>query len=123
MTLIGDFEIITDREIKQDVWVDWFIQHYPGGVDDPIYFVAKFVTKRVSLWIDREYAAFDISQINEPQSRCGLLCAGCCFKDSHGCGGLRRNRRPSVPWRVPDSRLRAGKRIYPLRAVPGHAMR
>ena len=87
VTLIGDFEIVTDRKTKQEVWVDWFINHYPGGADDPIYFVAKFVAKRVSLWLDREYAVFDISDIQKPQSRCGLLCAGCSYKESHGCGG------------------------------------
>ena len=87
VTLIGDFEIITDRKTKQDVWVDWFIDHYPGGADDPIYFVAKFVTKRVSLWIDREYITFDIAHISNPQSRCGLLCESCAFKEPYNCGG------------------------------------
>lgn len=31
VTLIGDFEIITDLKTKEEVWVDWFINHYPGG--------------------------------------------------------------------------------------------
>ena len=65
ITLIGDFEIITDKKTKEDVWVDWFIDHYPGGVDDPNYFVMKFITKRVSLWVDRNTAAFDIRDIDK----------------------------------------------------------
>ena len=74
VTLIGDFEIITDKKTKKDVWVDWFINHYSGGVDDPTYFVVKFITKRVSFWIDSEGAEFDIAQYNKPQSKCGILC-------------------------------------------------
>jgi len=95
VTLIGDFEIITDQKIKEAVWVDWFINHYPGGVSDPIYFVVKFITKRVSLWIDGEVASFKIDEINKPQSRCGLLCDTCTFKESHGClGCIKTNGHP-----------------------------
>ncbi len=87
VTLVGDFEVITDKETKEDVWVDWFLEHYPGGASDPIFFVAKFVSNSVSLWIDNEYIVFDIAYIKQQQSRCGLLCAGCSFKQSHGCKG------------------------------------
>ena len=87
VTLIGDLEVVTDKKIKSEVWVDWFIDHYAGGPDDPMYFVAKFVTCSVSLWIDGEGAVFDIAQISKPQSRCGLLCEGCTFKEPYNCGG------------------------------------
>ena len=87
ITLIGNFEIITDKKTKKDVWIDWFINHYPKGVDDPIYFVVKFTAKSASLWIDGEIAKFNIADISTPQSRCGLLCTGCTFKVSHNCKG------------------------------------
>ena len=87
VTLIGDFEVVADKKIKSEIWVDWFIDHYSGGPSDPMYFVTKFVTHSVSLWIDGEGAIFDIAQISKPQSRCGLLCDFCSFKASHGCMG------------------------------------
>ncbi len=87
VTLIGDFEIITDLKEKESVWVDWFINHYPGGPSGPTYFVVKFVTQKVSLWMEGEIAAFDIAQISKPQSRCGLLCEGCTFREPYNCGG------------------------------------
>lgn len=58
-----------------------------GGPTDPVYFVVKFITKRVSFWIDSESIEFDISDISTPQSRCGLWCVGCTFRESHGCLG------------------------------------
>ena len=86
ITLMGNFEIVTDMKTKKDVWTDWFINHF-SGPEDPNYFVVKFVTKRVSLWVGRETAEFKIDEINKPQSRCGLLCIGCEFKHSHNCAG------------------------------------
>jgi general stress protein 26 len=55
ITLVGDTEIITDQETKSRFWLDWFINHYPGGETDPNYIIVKLTTKRVSLWIDFEY--------------------------------------------------------------------
>jgi len=68
VSLTGDFEIVTDPAVKESVWVDWFINHYPGGPADPVYFVIKFVTSHVSLWIDGEGAAFGISDLKRIQS-------------------------------------------------------
>lgn len=87
VTLIGDFEIVTDRKTKESVWVDWFINHYPGGPGDPEYMVVRFVTRSVSLWIDKEGAAFSISDLKRVQSRCGLLCDGCTFREPNNCRG------------------------------------
>lgn len=95
VTLIGDFKIITDMKTKQDVWVDWFVNHYLKGACDPNYFVVKFTSKHVSFWIDKKGTEFDIADINKPQSRCGLLCDGCSFKESHNCGGcIETNGHP-----------------------------
>jgi len=60
ITLVGDAEIVTDQETKSRCWQDWFINHYPGGETDPNYVIIKFTTKRVSLWVDFENAAFTI---------------------------------------------------------------
>ena len=95
ITLVGEAEILTDRETKSRFWVDWFIDHYPGGETDPNYVVIKFTTRRVSLWIDNETAEFTIDGLLTVQSRCGLLCDGCAFRESHGCiGCLALNGKP-----------------------------
>jgi len=58
ITLVGIAEIITDQEIKSRCWMDWFIEHYPGGETDPNYIIVKLTTERVSLWVDNEIAEF-----------------------------------------------------------------
>ena len=87
VTLVGDFEIVTDKSIKESVWVDWFIKHYPEGTADPSYFVVKFTSRSASLWIDGEGASFVISDVSRIQSRCGLMCDTCAFREPYNCGG------------------------------------
>lgn len=87
ITLVGEAEILTDKDIKHVLWEDWFINHFPLGKDDPTYCIIKFTTKRVSLWIDHESSEFTINEALQVQSVCGLLCDRCEFKNTHGCGG------------------------------------
>ncbi|MCL2707612.1 MAG: pyridoxamine 5'-phosphate oxidase family protein [Defluviitaleaceae bacterium] len=87
VTLVGDVEIKTDQETKNAYWLDWFIGHYSGGAADPDYAIFKFTTRRVSLWIDAVGAEFSVGDLLAVQSRCGLLCAFCSYKQSHGCIG------------------------------------
>jgi general stress protein 26 len=63
VSLVGEFEIIDDMETNRDLWVDWFIDYFPEGVEDPNYCIVRFKTKRISLWIDYEYEQFNISDI------------------------------------------------------------
>ena len=60
VTLIGDAVIVDDIKVKKELWLDWFINHFPGGPEDPGYCVVQFSTKEVSLWIDREQVKFEI---------------------------------------------------------------
>ena len=95
ITLVGTAEIITDQDTKSRYWLDWFKYHYAGGETDPNYVIVKFTTKRVSLWVGNEGAEFTIDQLLSVQSRCGLLCDGCTYKDSHGCTGcIALNGKP-----------------------------
>lgn len=55
ITLIGDIVIIEDMEIKKALWVDWFIKHFPLGINDPNYCVMKFETKYIQAYIDDEF--------------------------------------------------------------------
>ena len=87
ITLVGEAEICTDQPTKSRMWLDWFIDHFPLGETDPNYCVIKFTTLRASLWIDYESAEFTIEELMKVQSRCGLLCTWCTYKESHGCGG------------------------------------
>jgi len=87
ITLVGVVEILTDQETKSRFWIDWFIDHFPGGAADPNYCIIKFTTKRASLWIDSESAEFTTDELLSVQSRCGLLCKWCSYRESHNCGG------------------------------------
>jgi general stress protein 26 len=55
VTLIGDISIIEDMKIKTKLWVDWFINHFPLGIEDPTYCVFKFETKYMQAYIDDEF--------------------------------------------------------------------
>lgn len=95
ISLLGDFEIITDNALKKEMWLDWFINHYKEGVDDPIYCLLKFTTRKVSLWMDGESSEFYVSDLKKAQSRCGLLCDPCTYKESHSCGScIKTNGHP-----------------------------
>lgn len=87
VTLVGTARVLVDAETKHALWQDWFLDHFSGGADDPEYCIIEFIPHRVSLWIDCEVAEFTISAADTVQSRCGLLCHGCSFKESCGCKG------------------------------------
>ena len=95
ISLIGGIEILIDQETKNRFWLDSFAEFFPLGADDPSYCVLEFTAKRAILWIENESAAFTIDELLTVQSRCGLLCDGCSFRKSHGCGGcVETNGRP-----------------------------
>ncbi len=62
VTLMGTTEILTEPDIKKGLWEDWFIEHFPGGVDDPNYCILKFSTEKMVFWIDSEYKEMDLKQ-------------------------------------------------------------
>lgn len=86
VTLVGNARILTDEKSKLSHWEDWYINHFPKGPADPNYCVLEFTTERVSFWIDNEGAEFTIDELLRIQSRCGLLCDGCSFRESMNCG-------------------------------------
>ncbi len=87
VTLVGDSEIIGNKETRLQLWQDWFINHFPKGPEDPEYCLVKFTTKQLSLWIDSETSVFNLNQITTPQSYCGLICSGCKYRNTHNCKG------------------------------------
>jgi general stress protein 26 len=87
ISLTGVAEILTDQETKSRLWLDWFINHFPGGETDPNYCVIRFTSKHASLWIDGESAEFTMDELLTVQSRCGLLCKWCTYREPCHCGG------------------------------------
>ena len=61
ITLVGSVQIVDDMNIKKALWLDWFIDHFPGGMTDPNYCVLKFDTKQGVLWIDNVFEEFSIN--------------------------------------------------------------
>lgn len=55
VTLIGDVVIVDDIYIKEQIWQEWFILHFPLGVNDPEYCLLKFQTKYIQAYIDDEF--------------------------------------------------------------------
>lgn len=53
ITLVGKIEIITDPEIKKEMWYEGCENHFTGPVD-PNYCVLKFTTERFNLFIEWE---------------------------------------------------------------------
>lgn len=51
----GITEIVSDIESKKKFWQDWFIEHFPKGVEDENYILLKFIGKNATIWIDGEF--------------------------------------------------------------------
>lgn len=95
ITLVGEAEILTDKETKSRCWLDWFINHFPGGETDPNYCVIKFTTKRVSYGLTVKVAECMIDELLTVQSRCGFLCNFCDYREEYNCGGcIETNGHP-----------------------------
>lgn len=52
ITLVGEVEIVTDPELKKDVWYEGLTEYFPQAAADPDYAVLRFTTKRYNLWVD-----------------------------------------------------------------------
>lgn len=51
ITLVGSIEILTDPDIKNEMWYDGLKNHF-SGADDPDYCVLRFKTERYNLLVD-----------------------------------------------------------------------
>lgn len=52
VTLLGEIEIVHDAAIKQGLWQDWFVAHFPQGVTDPEYCIFRFDARQATCWIE-----------------------------------------------------------------------
>ena len=60
VTLTGDAVVYSDADTRREAWQDWFIHHFPGGVDDPNYCVIEFTAREATIWIDSEFVTLPI---------------------------------------------------------------
>lgn len=51
ITLVGTIEVVTDPDVKQEMWYDGLRNHF-SGPEDPDYCVLRFETERYSFLID-----------------------------------------------------------------------
>jgi len=59
ITLVGHIEVLTDPEIKKEMWCDGFEHHFTG-MDDPNYCVLRFTTKKYNIFVDLQEEAGDL---------------------------------------------------------------
>jgi general stress protein 26 len=54
ITLVGKVKVTQERAVLEEMWQDWFHEHY-RGIDDPNYCVLEFTTEEATLWINGEF--------------------------------------------------------------------
>ena len=58
--LRGKVEIVTDYQTRNDMWQDWYINHFHGGPTDPNYLLLHFIGDEATIWIDNEFAHINL---------------------------------------------------------------
>ncbi len=58
--LIGTMEVLTDQEIKNEIWRKGDTMYYKGGVTDRDYCVLKFTAKKGRFYSDLKPANFSV---------------------------------------------------------------
>lgn len=56
ITLVGAIEILTDPQVKKEMWYSGLAEHF-SGYEDPDYCVLRFQTRRYNLLVDWKAAA------------------------------------------------------------------
>jgi len=51
ITLVGKMEILTDSDVKKEMWYEGLANHF-SGPEDPNYCVLRFKTERYNLLVD-----------------------------------------------------------------------
>ncbi len=61
LTLVGEVEIITDREEMQRLWNEQDKAFFPKGIDDPKIRFIHFHTREATFWIECKFRTIKIS--------------------------------------------------------------
>lgn len=54
----GDMQVITDKNIKKRIWLDWWTKYYPKGLDDPDYTLLKLKPKMAQIYYKLQKVQF-----------------------------------------------------------------
>ena len=68
ITLIGTIKVTQDHAILEQMWLDWFIEHFPGGISDPNYCILVFTAEEATLWIDNEFVTVRDDNLSKTES-------------------------------------------------------
>ncbi len=60
ISLVGEIEMVEDNSLKEELWQDWFIEHFPKGVTDPNYCVLKFTSKEAVIYINEIFTTISL---------------------------------------------------------------
>ncbi len=55
VALRGTVQVVTDDNIRQKMWQEWFIHHFPAGPTDPDYVLLHFLGREATIYIDGEF--------------------------------------------------------------------
>lgn len=56
ITLTGTITVSQDNDLREELWQDWCIQHFPDGATGESFCIYTFTTEEASFWIDGESA-------------------------------------------------------------------
>jgi general stress protein 26 len=60
LMLGGNVEVVTDRELRKEMWQEGWKMYYPGGVDDPEYTILRLLPAFAKGWSGEGPFGFDI---------------------------------------------------------------
>lgn len=55
VALRGTVEVVTDDEIRSEMWQEWYAKHFPGGPADPNYVLLHFTGTEATFYMDQEF--------------------------------------------------------------------
>lgn len=56
----GSVEIVDDLKLKKKIWLDWWTQYYPEGVEDPDYTLLRLEPKNARYYHKLNHAKFEL---------------------------------------------------------------
>ena len=62
LMLIGEMEVLQDKDLKEKLWEKGFEKYYPLGVDDPDYSVLRFIATKGNYYHHLCNIDFDIDE-------------------------------------------------------------
>lgn len=61
VTLTGKMEIVSEKMVKDSLWVESLSRHFPnGGKEDPEYCVIHFVAEEATVYIGGAFESFEM---------------------------------------------------------------